>query len=256
MTDEILIYFLIGFLSQMIDGAFGMAYGIMTSSLLMAIFPDTIIPSIASAVVHFSEIFNTGYASYVYKKNKMVNKKMYQAMLYPAIVGSIVGSILISLISKHYVQYVKPMIAIYFVVVGIIIFFRAFHLFEKRKRWMSIPVLSAFAAFMDSIGGGGWGALVTSALIAGGRDMRATIGTAHSIKFVVVIISSLTFLTMLGMQYLWIVMWVSFGSIIAVPLSIRLNNQLPKKWGLTAIATILIFIAIKIIIQSIYFLLK
>ncbi len=247
--NDIFLYILIGLSAQLIDGAFGMAYGIMTTSLLLFIFPNSITPAIASAVMHFSEIFNTGYATYIYKKNKLINSKMYQSMLYPAIIGSIIGALLISFVSKHYIDYIKPLIALYFISIAIIIIFRALRWFEKRKRWMSIPGLSLFGAFMDSVGGGGWGALVTSALIVGGRDMRSTIGTAHAIKFVVVLCSSLTFLLVLGLHHLWIVLWVSLGSIVAVPISIQLNNRLSKKWGLIFVAIILILIAIKTLLK-------
>lgn len=249
--EEIALYFFIGFIAQMIDGAFGMAYGITTTSLLLFTFPNNITPAIASAVMHFSEIFNTGYSQYVYRKNKMINHKMFLIMLYPAIIGAIAGAVTITLFSKHFVNYIKPLIAIYFIIISIIILFRAFRLFEKRKRLMSLPVLAAFGGFMDSVGGGGWGTLVTSALIAGGRDMRTTIGTSHAIKFIVVLVSSLTFLVLLGTQHLWIVLWISLGSILAVPISIKLNNQLPKKWGLFIISIILFLIAIKIFINAV-----
>lgn len=248
--EEIVFYFFIGFIAQMVDGAFGMAYGVITSSLLLFSFPHSITPAIASAVMHFSEIFNTGYSYYVYKKNKMINHKMFLIMLYPAIIGAVTGAIVITLVSKHFVNYIKPFIALYFIVIAIIILFRAFRWFEKRKRLMPLPVLSAFGGFMDSVGGGGWGALVTSALIAGGRDMRTTIGTSHAIKFSVVLMSSLTFLTLLGIKYLWIVIWVSLGSIVAVPISIQLTNKLPKKWGLFIVSIILVLIAIKIFINA------
>ncbi|MEW6773018.1 MAG: sulfite exporter TauE/SafE family protein [Bacteroidota bacterium] len=249
--NDILIYILIGFFAQMIDGAFGMAYGVITTSLLLFLFPENISPALASAVMHFSEIFNTGYASYVYKKNKLINHKMFRAMFIPAILGAISGALCISIFSKHFGEVVKPFIALYFIVVSIIIGFRAFNLFEHRKRFFSIPMLALFGAFMDSIGGGGWGALVTSALIAGGRDMRSTIGTSHAIKFVVVLMSSVTFLSVLGWQYLWIALWVSSGSIIAVPVSIYLNNKLPKKLGLLSISIVLFLIALKTLIKYI-----
>jgi uncharacterized membrane protein YfcA len=103
---------------------------------------------------------------------------------------------------------------------------------------------------MDSTGGGGWGALVTSALVAEGEDMRSSIGTAHAIKFIVALMSSLTFLTMMGFRHLWIAIWITIGGVLMVPISIHLNNKLPKKWGLLAISVILIFIAIKTLYQS------
>lgn len=247
--DDIYVYLLIGLFAQLIDGAFGMAFGIITTSLLLFLYPDAITPALASAITHFSEIFTTGYATHVYKKNKMFNTKMYRTMLYPAIIGSIFGAVIISIFSKHFVCYIKPFIALYFIIVSITIAFRAFRLFEKRRRWISIRALSAFGSLMDSLGGGGWGALVTSALIVGGRDMRSTIGTSHAIKFIISLISSITFITFLGYKHLWIVLWVTLGSLVAVPLSIYLNNKLPKKWGLLAIALILFLISIEIFIN-------
>lgn len=248
--NDIWIYIFIGFFAQMIDGSFGMAYGVITSSMLLFFFPDKLSPAMASAIMHFSEIFNTGYSSYVYKKNNLINKKMFYVMIYPAIFGSVIGALFISFFSKHYINYIKPFIAIYFIVVSVIIVFRAFHIFENRKRWFSIPTLSAFGSFMDSVGGGGWGALVTSALIAGGRNLRTTIGTAHAIKFIVVLCSSFTFLFLLPLSYFWAVVWVSLGSIVAVPISISINNKLPQKWGLLVVATLLFLIAINIFINS------
>ncbi|MCX7729025.1 MAG: sulfite exporter TauE/SafE family protein [Bacteroidia bacterium] len=250
MFNDALTYFFIGVFAQLIDGAFGMAFGIMTTSLLIYFYPNSISPAVASAVMHFSEIFNTGYSSYVYKKNRLINKSMYKAMFFPAVIGAVAGAILISIFSKSFANSIKPLMAIYFLVISVIICFRAFRLFEKRKRWMSVPLLAWFGAFMDSIGGGGWGALVTSALIVGGRDMRSTIGTSHAIKFVVVMVSSVTFITMLGIQHLWIVLWVTLGSVISVPLSIYLNNKIPKKWGLLVISIILFLIAIKTLYQN------
>lgn len=249
MWEEIATYFFIGVFAQLVDGAFGMAYGILTTSLLIYFFPKSITPAMASAIMHFSEIFNTGYSSYVYNQNKMINRRMYKMMIYPAIVGAILGAITISIFSKSFIRYIKPILALYFIVIAIIISFRALHLFEKRKRWMPVPMLALFGAFMDSTGGGGWGALVTSALVAGGRDIRSNIGTAHAIKFIVALMSSLTFLTIIGFQHLWIALWITIGSILMVPVSIHLNNKLPKKWGLLAISLILIFIAIKTLYQ-------
>lgn len=250
MWEDIIIYFFIGAFAQLVDGAFGMAYGILTTSLLIYFFPQTVTPAVASAVMHFSEIFNTGYSSYVYRKNKMINKQMYKGMFYPAVIGAVSGAIVISIFSKNFAAYIKPVVALYFIVIAVIISFRAFRLFEKRKRWMSVPTLALFGAFMDSVGGGGWGALVTSALIVGGRDMRSTIGTSHAIKFVVVLASSLTFLTMIGFHHLWMVLWVTAGSILMVPISIYLNNKLPKKWGLLAVSVILILVAVKTLYQT------
>jgi len=248
--NDFWIYILIGFIAQMIDGAFGMAYGVITTSLLLFFFPNVVSPALASAIMHFSEIFTTGYSSYVYKKNNLINKKMFFAMLYPAIFGAVIGAIFISFLSKHYVNYIKPFVAIYFIVLSVIIVSRALRLFEKRKRWFSIPMLSAFGAFMDTTGGGGWGALVTSALIAGGRNLRISIGTAHAIKFIVVLFSSLTFLFLLPLSYLWAVVWVSLGSILAVPISISINNKLPQNVGLLVVAIILFLIAVKLLINS------
>lgn len=252
--NEILILMMIGFGAQMIDGAFGMAYGVLTTSLLLFIYPKDITPAMASAIMHASEIFNTGYASYIYKRKNLINKKMFQIMIIPAIIGTVSGAFIISIFSKYFVNYIKPFIAIYFFIVAIIILFRAFKCFENRKRWMSIPVLSLFGATMDSIGGGGWGALVTSALIAGGRNIRSTIGTAHSIKFVVAICSSISFLFLLNTNYLWMVLWITLGSMLAVPISVHINNRLSQKWGLLFIACILFFIAVKIFIGSIHYL--
>jgi uncharacterized membrane protein YfcA len=133
MWEEIATYFFIGAFAQLVDGAFGLAYGILTTSLLIYLLPQSVTPAMASAIMHFSEIFNTGYSSYVYNKNKMINRRMYKVMIYPAIAGAVLGAITISIFSKSFIQYIKPALALYFIVIAIVIFLERFICLKKES---------------------------------------------------------------------------------------------------------------------------
>jgi uncharacterized membrane protein YfcA len=57
MDLNILLFVLVGFAAQMIDGALGMAYGISSNTFLLSL---GIPPAAASASVHMAEVVTTG----------------------------------------------------------------------------------------------------------------------------------------------------------------------------------------------------
>lgn len=246
---QVLTYIGIGFLAQMIDGAFGMAYGPTTTSFLMAM---GISPAIASATLHTAEVFAAGTASVSYYRHKNINFKLFKLLVIGGIVGAILGASLLSFVSKEQLGIVKPLVALYTLSLGLIVIRRAFASgkIRPKKNIRLIPAVGFVGSFFDSIGGGGWGAIVTSSLVALGRDVRYAIGSAHLAKFIVATTSAITFLLLIGFHHWLIVAGVILGSMLAAPFSVMIGNRIPKRNGLIIVGVLVIALSLRTILRS------
>ena len=244
-------YLLIGFIAQMIDGALGMAYGVTVSTLLMSLGLPLITPAVASASMHASEIFTTGTSSLVYMRFKNINKKMFRALVWPGVIGAILGVILVSLLSKEYFSVIKPLVASYTMILGVIILIRTFKTPKKSKKFKQLGPIAFCGGFFDSVGGGGWGPIVTSSLLASGRSFRYAVGSAHLAKFFVAATSTFTFFLFIGLSHWQIIFGLVLGGMLAAPISIYFSTKIPIKKGLFMVGVLIIIISLKTIIQTI-----
>lgn len=251
LDPGILLYISGGFIAQMIDGAFGMAYGVSVTTFLLSLGIPAITPAVASASMHASEIFTTGSSSLVYMRYKNVNMKLFRKLLLPGALGAIGGAFAISFISKDYLKLVKPLVAFYTLTLGLIIIFRAVRTGTSKSRKIKriVPVAAA-GGFLDSVGGGGWGPIVTTSLIAGGRNLRYAVGSSHLAKFFVAIISTITFISIIGLQHWQIIFGLVIGGMIAAPFSIYLSNKLPIKAGLITVGSVVVLVSLRILILA------
>ena len=251
LTPDFVWYVLGGFMAQMIDGALGMAYGVTVTTFLLSLGIPAITPAVASASMHASEIFTTGSSSLVYMRYKNVNKKLFKKLLWPGIIGAVLGATTVSFISKEYISVVKPLVALYTMTLGILIIIRALniHLRNKNKIRKIFPV-ALFGGYLDSVGGGGWGPLVTTSLVAGGRHLRYSVGSSHLAKFFVALVSTATFFVFIGLSHWHIIFGLVIGGMIAAPISIWFSNKIPIKKGLIFVGVLVIVISLKTIIQG------
>lgn len=244
------LYILGGFIAQMIDGALGMAYGVTVTTFLLSLGIPIITPAVASASMHASEVFTTGSSSLVYMRYKNVNIKLFKKLLVPGIIGAVLGSVSISIISKENISYIKPLVAIYTLVLGVLIITRALKInLRKPDKIKRIFPVAFIGGYLDSLGGGGWGPIVTTSLVAGGRNLRYSIGSSHLAKFFVAIVSTLTFFIIIGISHWQIIFGIVIGGMLAAPLSIFLSNKIPTKKGLLLVGTLVIIISIKTIFK-------
>ncbi len=245
----ILLYILGGFVAQMIDGALGMAYGVSVTTFLLSLGIPSITPAVASASMHASEVFSTGTSSLVYMRYKNVNNKLFKTLLIPGALGAIAGAFAISYISKDYVNYVKPFVSIYTLFLGVLIVRKALNLHIKtRKKFKRIKPVALVGGFLDSVGGGGWGPIVTTTLIAGGRNFKYAIGSSHVAKFFVALISTVTFVSIIGLSHWQIIFGLVIGSMIAAPISIYVSTKISNKWGLILVGMLVIIVSFKTLI--------
>ncbi|POY36058.1 siroheme synthase [Solitalea longa] len=247
VTSEIFIFIIGGFIAQMIDGALGMAYGVSATTFLMSF---GITPAAASASVHASEIFTTGVSGISHLKFGNVNSKLFKTLVIPGVLGAIAGAYILSSL-QDYAYVMKPIVACYTLVLGIIIIRKVINKTQNKKKMKKIGWLAGFGGFMDSVGGGGWGPIVTSTLIAGGRNARYTIGSVNLTEFFVSFASSVTFILMLGLDHFQVIAGLIIGGCIAAPIAARLSSKLPVKTIMLVVGIVVILVSLRIILMMV-----
>lgn len=243
---EFFIFVLGGFIAQMIDGSLGMAYGVSASTFLMSF---GVSPAAASASIHASEIFTSGASGLSHLKFQNVNKRLFKKLLIPGVLGAIAGAYILSSF-EEYNFIVRPIVATYTLILGVIIIIKARNLQPKKRKTKNVPALAGFGGFMDSIGGGGWGPIVATTLIARGRNPRYTIGSVNLAEFFVSFASSVTFFLSIGIGYFQIIAGLILGGIIAAPIAAHLVRRLPVKKMLIVVGIVVIIVSIRLIALS------
>jgi uncharacterized membrane protein YfcA len=246
LDSNFYLFMMAGFIAQMIDGALGMAYGVSASTFLLSF---GVPPAAASASIHTSEIFTSGVSGLMHLRFQNVNKKLFKTLLIPGVVGAALGAYVLSSL-EQYNDYLKPVIAVYTLYLGIVIIRKAIVGSRKKIKTKNIPKLATFGGFMDSIGGGGWGPIVSSTLIAGGRHPRYTIGSVNLTEFFVALASSLTFIAVIGISHWQIIAGLIAGGVIAAPIAAYLSSRLPLKRMMIFVGIMVILVSVRIIFKS------
>ncbi|MFC6098523.1 TSUP family transporter [Olivibacter domesticus] len=242
--NPVFYYFLIaGFIFAMVDGAIGMSYGVTSSSFSLAM---GIPPAPASMGIHLSEVLSNGIAGWMHFKMGNVNWKLFKLLLIPGVLGAIIGAYLLSSL-EHYSAYTKPVVAVYTGILGVVILLKALNIQKKskKKKIEKIGLLGFFGGFIDAAFGGGWGSIVLSNLIAGGRHPLFSLGTVKITRFFIAILSSLTFLSMLGGAHWEAVLGLILGSALAAPIAAKVSNRISAKTIMVLVGIIVLIVSIR-----------
>lgn len=250
MDITILLYVLVGFVAQMIDGALGMAYGVSSNTFLLSL---GIPPAAASASVHMAEVVTTGISGFSHWKLGNVDWKLVRRLLIPGVIGGVLGAYLLTSVNG---DVIKPYIAAYLILMGGVIIYKAFTLQPRNKpdayHGPNVSWLGLLGGFCDAIGGGGWGPVVTSTLVARGKYPRTTIGSVNFSEFFVTLSQSVVFvLTLSFAQYWQIILGLLIGGGIAAPFAARMTKQLPIKTLMILVGTLIIILSIRTIYLAI-----
>lgn len=234
---DIVPFILIGFAAQMIDGALGMAFGVITQTLLVGVLG--LPPATASASVHLVEVFTTGAsgASHIWHKN--VDWGLFKRLVPFGIIGGVTGAYVLSNIDA---SAAKPFIMLYLAAIGFYLMWRAIRMkqptFEDPK--MTRP-LAAAGGFLDAAGGGGWGPVVTSNLLVQGSDPRKTIGTVNAAEFLLTVSISIAFISTIGFAaFTLVTIGLIIGGVAAAPFGAMLASKVPARPLLFGVALVLI----------------
>ena len=233
------MFVVVGFVAQLIDGMLGMGYGIVSAISLMTLGLN---PAAVSASIHTAEMFASGASGYNHYRFGNVNKKLFKVLLLPGVAGSIAGALLLTRLGEEHVTYLKPLLALYLLILGIRIISKALRKqTQQRRKVKNAGWLAGAGGFLDSFGGGGWGPLVTSTLIANGRTPNYVIGTVSLVEFFVTFASAITFFSVLGLSHWQIVLGLIVGGVTAAPIAARLAGRIPTRWMFLAVGAMVIF---------------
>lgn len=246
IDKSFLLFLLAGFFAQLVDGAVGMGYGVTSTSLLMSM---GVSPAAISGSVHTAEVFSSAASGYSHYKFGNVNKKLFKVLVVPGVLGAIVGAAALVWLGDKFSGYIKPFLAIYCLLLGIRILYQAYKKSKKIKKVKRAGWLAGAGGFLDSFGGGGWGPLVTSTLIAKGRSPQYVIGSVSLSEFFVTLFSAISFFVLIGITHWQVIAGLMIGGAIAAPIAAKLAGRLPVR-------TMMICVGIMVIIWSLRVLVK
>ncbi|MBB3676250.1 sulfite exporter TauE/SafE family protein [Modestobacter versicolor] len=228
----IVLLALVGLGAQLVDGSLGMAYGVTSTTLLLAIGTN---PAAASATVHLAEIGTTLASGVAHWRFGNVDWKVVAKIGLPGAIGAFAGATVLSHLST---EVAAPVMALILLALGLYLLIR-FTLRGIDRRNLGKPVRKRFlaplglvAGFVDATGGGGWGPVGTPALLASGRmEPRKVIGSIDTSEFLVALAASLGFLFALGNQgidFAWVAALL-IGGLIAAPIAAWLVRHVPPR---------------------------
>lgn len=241
MYETIILFITVGFIAQIIDGALGMAYGISSTTILLSM---GIPPATASASVHTAEIFTSGISGLSHLKLGNIDKKLFTKLTIPGIIGGGIGAYTLTTIPA---KTIKPLIALYLLIMGITIIQKALKKSKRRNVKTKLFPLGLFGGFLDAIGGGGWGPIVTSTLVAKGNDPRLAIGSVNLAEFFVTITEVATFTTTIGLTHWQIIIGLIAGGTLAAPLAAYTCKKLPTRTLMMIVGTLITSLSIRTI---------
>jgi uncharacterized protein len=247
---EPLFYWMIltGFVAQLVDGALGMGYGVTCTTILLSLGVNL---PVISGSIHTAEMFSSGFSGYAHYRFGNVNKKLFRALLIPGVLGAIAGAIALSVVGTRYADYVRPLLAAYTLILGVRIIYSIYKK-SKPQKVKRVGWLAGAGGFLDSFGGGGWGPLVTSTLIAKGRTPRFVIGSVSITEFFVTFASAVTFFSILGISHWQVIAGLIIGGVIASPIAAKLAGKLPIKTMFLGVGGLVIFWSLRILLKSIH----
>jgi len=234
---QFFIFVGVGLLAQLVDGALGMAYGLVSNSILLAL---GLPPAVASATVHTAEIATTGVSGASHAWFGNVRWPLFWQLAIPGAIGGILGATFLASVPG---EAIRPFVNAYLLILGIMVLLRAYGRRVTRHQVRHSGVLGFFAGLLDAIGGGGWGPLATSTLIARGGGVRSTIGSVNAAEFVVTICIAVTLVWHIGVGHWPIVLGLLIGGVIAAPFAAWLVRHLPERAVMAAVGGLIVLIS-------------
>jgi uncharacterized membrane protein YfcA len=222
----------VGFIAQMIDGCVGMGYGISASSILATL---GVPPAITSATVHAAETVTAGVSSGSHAWFRNIDRRIFFSLLVPGVLGGILGATLLAHVSAHTV---RPFVWAYLLATSLVVLGRVIFKRSPLRLGAQGPALGAIAGFLDAIGGGGWGTIVTSTMVARGVTPRYAIGTSNAVVSFVALATSLTLWLQLGKMRYDMVLALLIGGAAAAPIAAWLTSRVPQRAATAAVGLV------------------
>ncbi|MEB1530345.1 sulfite exporter TauE/SafE family protein [Xanthomonas sp. WHRI 7945] len=246
LSETFYWFVLVGLAAQLVDGALGMAFGLVSSSVLLSM---GLPPAAVSASVHSAEVFTTGASGLSHLAMGNVDKRLFLRLALPGMAGGVLGAYVLTQLPG---ELIRPFVHLYLLGLAVLILLRAAGRALPRQQVRRVPLLGFVAGLLDASGGGGWGPVATSTLLAHGGQARTTIGTVNAAEFLVTLSISLTFLLSMGVQHLEIVLGLLVGGMLAAPLAAVLVKRVRERWVLVAVGVLVLGISLYQIGSTLY----
>jgi uncharacterized protein len=251
---KLIVFVIVGFIAQLIDGSLGMAYGVTSTTLLLAF---GIAPAVASASVHLAEVVTTAASGASHIKFGNVDRDMLVKLIIPGSLGAFVGACFLSNLPG---DFIKPYVSLFLLALGVYIIYRFLFLSARQdpqppKKFSNkqLVPLGLVAGFLDATGGGGWGPISTPVLLANkGIEARKVIGTVDTSEFAIALSATIGFVISLGWEQVnWF--WVGtlmLGGIIAAPIAAWLVRKLPSHLLGVLVGGLIIFTNVRTLLHA------
>ena len=244
-SSELLLFVALGFAAQLVDGALGMAYGLIATTVLLALGTP---PAFASASVHAAEVVTTGLAGASHIWHKNIDWRLFKRLAPAGAAGGVVGAYVLVGLPENIV---KVFVTLYLIGMAVVITRRILanttikgSKSQRERKLPTVPI-GAAGGFLDAVGGGGWGPIVTSTLLARGDPPRTAIGSASLAEFFLTVSISVTFLLTLDFSKYWkVVLGLIIGGAIAAPLAGFLSRILAPRTLMILVATVVIILSV------------
>ena len=223
----------VGFAAQMIDGALGMAFGQISSTLLISM---GVPPAAASAGVHTAETFTTAVSGVSHVAHRNVDWRLFFRIVIPGVIGGVIGAFLLTRVSA---DAARPLVLAYLTALGLYLFYRGVMHRHTERRPRIVEPLGLAGGFLDAAGGGGWGAIVTSNLLVQGSNPRKTIGTVNTAEFFLTVTISATFIAALGWEaFTMATIGLLIGGVLAAPFGAMIAKRVNPDTLLTVVGAL------------------
>jgi uncharacterized membrane protein YfcA len=239
-SPNIVVFMIVGFVAQMIDGALGMAYGVSSTTFLLSL---GVPPALASASVHSAEVATTAVSGLFHLRLGNVDRELFLRLLVPGAIGGVVGAYILTSFPG---DVIKPVISAYLLAMGVIILRKSFS--PPRQQAPSrkhLAPLGLAGGFFDAIGGGGWGPIVTSTVVAAGNDPRYAVGSVNAAEFFVTVCESVTFFLTLGAMRWETVLGLLLGGVLAAPLAAYVCAKLPTRALMRLVGVLIMLLSLR-----------
>ena len=231
----LLPFIAVGFAAHLVDGARGMAFGVISNTLLVGVLG--VPPALASQRVHVVECFTSGISGISHLLHRNIDGRLFVRLLRPGVIGGVTGAYLLSNIDAGIV---KPFVLLYLTGIGLYLLWRGIMYPPRLREAKLVAPLGLVGGFLDAAGGGGWGPVVTSNLLIQGADPRKVVGTVSSVEFFLTVTVSAAFIWHLGVADLaGATLGLLIGGLLAAPLGAFAAKHFPAKQMLILVGAVL-----------------
>lgn len=239
---EIATFILVGFVAQMIDGTLGMAYGLSATTFMLSV---GVTPAVASASVHAAEVITTGFSGLAHWNAGNVSGYLVKRLIVPGMIGAATGAYILGSMPG---ERIKPFVAAYLAVMGLYIVIKGLrHVGEHKEVRSHLIPLGLGGGFLDAIGGGGWGPIVVSSLVARGNHPRYSIGSVNFAEFFVSAAASAAFMVTIGLSFWNAILGLAIGGALAAPIAAHFTKRVPTRTLMVIVGLLIVALSARTI---------